>query len=86
MKETIAFTIGLLAVIGFGVFLVRRKVKKEYVSDEQLQRTFERALASANADSERRKNDEILDYNSLLKEFALKGRIEMRDIMQNVYD
>lgn len=63
--------------------------KKDYVSDEQLQRTLERAtaaLASANADTERCRNDKNLDYNPSLKEFALKGRIEMRDIMQNVYE
>jgi len=28
MKETVAFTIGLITVIGYGVFLVRRKAKK----------------------------------------------------------
>lgn len=89
MKETVAFTVGLIAVISFGVFLVRRKSKQEYVSDEQLQHTLERAtkaLADANAEIERCENDKSLDYNPLLKEFATKGRYQMRDIMQNVYD
>ena len=89
MKETIILAVGLVAVISFGVFLARKKSKKEYVSDGQLLRTLERAtaaLADANAEIERCKKDQSLDYNPSLKEFAVKGRIEMRDIMQNVYD
>ncbi len=89
MKETIIFTISVVVVIGIGVLLFRRKPKEEQVSDEQLQRTLERAteaLASANAEIERCMNDKSLDYNPGLKQIALKGRYEMRDIMHNVYD
>jgi hypothetical protein len=87
MKETIVFTIGVVAIISVGVFLFRKREVE--VSDEQLQRTLDRAteaLASANAEIERCRNNKSLDYNPLLKDFALKGSIEMRDIMQNVYD
>jgi hypothetical protein len=69
-------------------FSSQKKVKKECVSDEQLLRTLERAtaaLADANAEIERCKKHQSLDYNPSLKEFAVKGWIEMRDIMQNVY-
>jgi len=89
MKETVIFVIGLVVVIGVGLRLFRRKPKEEQVSDEQLRRTLERAteaLAAANAEIERSKNDKSLDYNPGLKQIALKGRYEMRDIMQNVYD
>lgn len=90
MKETVVFTVGVIVVITLGVLLFRSKPKKvEQVSLEQLRRTLDRAekaLASANAEIERRQGDTSLDYNPLLKQMAVDGNYQMRDILQDVYD
>jgi len=89
MKETIVFTVGIIVVVTVGILLFRKKPKEAEVPIENLRSTLDRAkaaLASANAELERFKDDTSLDYNPGLKQVALTTRLSMRDIMQNVYD
>lgn len=89
MKETIIFTIGVIAVIGIGVLVFRRKPKEELASDEQLQHTLDRAaksLTQINDRIEKLKVDPSYDDNPGLRQFALKGEYEFLAIIQNVYD